>query len=57
MGDKAKTSKLKQDGHRHLGKVDAQALHDRAATLRGRDRVTADPHAVSRRLRPERGTT
>jgi len=57
MGEKAKHAKIQKDRGRHLGKADAAALHDRAAKLRDRPRLKADPHAASRRLRPERGTT
>ena len=57
MGEKAKLSKVTKDRGRHLGKADAAALHDRSAKLRDRDLLKADPHAVSRRLRPARGTT
>ena len=57
MGEKAKLSKVSKDRGRHLGKADAAALRDRSAKLRDRDLLKADPHAVSRRLRPARGTT
>ena len=57
MGEKAKLAKVTKDRGRHLGKADPAALHDRSAKLRDRDLLKADPHAVSRRLRPARGTT
>jgi hypothetical protein len=57
MGDKLKPAKVHQDHGRHLGKVTAEARHERASKLRGKERLKANPHAISRRLRAERGTT